>query len=103
MPVIGDTDCQNEAFASTDVRGCQASLEYLKRGVWLPKDAELPVVPTGFHILPRRWVVERTFAWLGLSRRLSKDYETHLDISEGMIYGAMIRIMIRRIARYEPS
>lgn len=75
----------------------------LKRGVWLPKDAEPPVIPTGFHVLPRRWVVERTFAWLGLSRRLSKDYETRLDISEGMIYGAMIRIMIRRIARYEPS
>lgn len=75
----------------------------LKRGVWLPKDAEPPIIPTGFQILPRRWVVERTFAWLGLSRRLSKDYETHLNSSEGMIYGAMIRIMIRRIARHEPS
>ena len=57
----------------------------------------------GFQVQPRRWVVERTFAWLGLSRRLSKDYETHLDISEAMIYGAMIRIMIRRIARHAPS
>lgn len=75
----------------------------MKRGVWLPKDAEPPMIPTGFHILPRRWVVERTFAWLGLSRRLSKDYETRLDSSEGMIYGVMIRIMLRRIARYDPS
>lgn len=74
----------------------------LKRGVWLPKDAEPPVIPTGFHILPRRRVVERTFAWLGLSRHLSKDYETHLDISQGMIYGAMIRIMARCIARHAP-
>lgn len=71
----------------------------LKRGVWLPQGAQPPVIPTGFHVLARRWVVERTFAWLGLSRRLSKDYETRLDSSEGMIYGVMIRIMLRRIAR----
>lgn len=74
----------------------------LKRGVWLPKDAEPPVVPTGFHILPRRWVVERTFACLALSRRWRKDYQTRLDSSEGMIYGVMIRIMIRRIIRHDP-
>lgn len=75
----------------------------MRRGVWLPKDAAPPVIPTGFHVLPRRWVVERTFAWLGLSRQLSKDYETRSDSSEGMIYGVMIRITLRRTARHDPS
>lgn len=55
--------------------------------------------PRGFQVLPRRWVVERTFAWLGLSRRLSKDYERLPETGEAMIYGAMSRIMLRRLAR----
>jgi len=52
----------------------------------------------GFQKLPRRWVVERTLAWLSSARRLSKDYEFHLQSSEAMIYAAMIRIMVRRLA-----
>ena len=52
----------------------------------------------GFEVLPRRWVVERTFAWLGRYRRLSKDYERHARSSEGMIYLASIQTMAKRIA-----
>ena len=55
--------------------------------------------PRGFRVLPRRWVVERTFAWLGLSRRFSKDYERLPESSEAMIYGAMSRLMLRRLVR----
>jgi transposase len=55
--------------------------------------------PRGFQVLPRRWVVERTFAWLGLSRRFSKDYERLPETSEAMIYGAMSRLMLRRLAQ----
>ena len=51
----------------------------------------------GFAVLPRRWVVERTFAWLGNSRRLSKDYEERIDGSEGMIYLASIRLLLRSL------
>ena len=51
----------------------------------------------GFVLLPKRWVVERTFAWLGRYRRLSKDYERSTETSEAMIQMAMIHIMLRRL------
>ena len=50
----------------------------------------------GFQVLPRRWVVERTFAWLGQYRRLSKDYEELTTANEAMIHLAMIQLMVRR-------
>jgi putative transposase len=52
----------------------------------------------GFKLLPRRWVVERTFGWLGRQRRFSKDYEYLPATSETIIYIAMIGLMIRRLA-----
>jgi putative transposase len=55
----------------------------------------------GFKLLPRRWVVERTFGWLGRYRRLSKDYERLPQSSETMIYWAMTRLMVRRLARQQ--
>jgi putative transposase len=53
---------------------------------------------TGFVVLPKRWIVERTFGWFFMYRRLSKDYEYLTDTSEAMMYVAMIHIMVRRIA-----
>lgn len=55
-----------------------------------------------YEHLPRRWVVERTFAWLGKNRRLSKDYELLPSTSEALMYIAMIRLMLRRLVR-EPG
>jgi putative transposase len=52
---------------------------------------------TGFVVLPRRWVVERTFGWLGRWRRLSKDYEELPEVSEAMVTVAMIRLMLHRL------
>lgn len=53
----------------------------------------------GFKILPKRWIVERTFAWLGFQRRLSKDYERKPTTSETFIKIAMIRLMLNRIQK----
>jgi putative transposase len=52
----------------------------------------------GFCPLPKRWVVERTFAWLGRYRRLSKDYEQNPQSSTAWLYGAMTHLMLRRLA-----
>ena len=59
---------------------------------------ERPRGERGFRPLPRRWVVERTFAWLGRYRRLSKDYEQNVASSEAYCYLAMIHLMVRRLA-----
>ena len=53
---------------------------------------------TGFVVLPRRWVVERTLGWLGRWRRLAKDYEELPEVSEAMVTVAMIRLMLHRLA-----
>ena len=58
---------------------------------------------TGFQVLPRRWVVERTFGWLGRYRRLAKDYECLPHSSEAMVQVAMIRLMLVRLARKQDA
>lgn len=57
---------------------------------------------SGFHILPKRWIVERTLGWLVKSRRLARDYETATQSSEAMIYLTMIRLMLKRLASVKP-
>ena len=64
------------------------ALEIVKR----PRDSH------HFQVLPRRWVVERTFAWLSRCRRLSKDYEALSDTTEAWIHIAVIHLMLRRLA-----
>ena len=60
--------------------------------------AEWVPVERGFTVLPRRWVVERTFSWIGKYRRMSKDYEYLAKTSETMLYLCMTRTMINRYA-----
>ncbi len=72
--------------------------EWAKEGVKVdPKKLLPPEGPRPF--LPRRWVVERTFSWLGQNRRMSKDYERLPETGEAFIYAAMSRLMARRLAR----
>ena len=52
----------------------------------------------GFQVLPRRWVVERTFGWLGRYRRLSRDFEHTVSSSESMVYLASVRRMLKMVA-----
>ncbi len=66
---------------------------------WTLKVIKRTAEMVGFEVLPTRWVVERTFGWLGNYRRLSKDYEGRTEVSEAFIYLAMIHLMLRRLAR----
>jgi putative transposase len=65
---------------------------------WLLEIVKRPAEAKGVQLLPRRWVVERTFAWLGRSRRLSRDAEATPASSEAWITIAMIHLMLRRLA-----
>ena len=66
-------------------------------------DTDLTDEQLGFEVLPKRWVVERTFGWFGWYRRLSKDYEYLPTTSETMLYIAMINLMLRRLTRSSSS
>ncbi len=57
------------------------------------------MAPPGFQVLPRRWVVERTFSWIDQNRRMSKDYERLCASGEAFVYAAMSRLMLRRLIR----
>jgi len=69
-----------------------------RRWVWVGPGQEPPELPTGFSVLPRRWVVERTLAWLSRNRRLARDWERLSATSETWIYLAMSRLMAKRLA-----
>jgi putative transposase len=71
--------------------------EWAKEGETIDWQRLMP--PRGFRVLPRRWVVERTFSWLSQNRRMSKDYERLCASAEAFVYAAMIRLMARRLAR----
>lgn len=66
-------------------------------GGWLLEIVKRSDDVTGFKVLPKRWIVERTFAWLGRYRRHSKDYETQTASSEAMVYLSMINLMVHRL------
>ena len=71
--------------------------EWAKEGKKVDWQRLMP--PRGFQVLPRRWVVERTFSWLDQNRRMSKDYERLCATGEAFIYVAMTRLMVRRLTR----
>ena len=89
------------------VDGNYSGSDYIA-GIQKETGIELEVVQreegqVGFKLLPRRWVVERTFSWFGNYRRLSKDYEFWVYNADAMIYAAMVHLMTRRLARSQVS
>ena len=84
-----DGGFSGEDFTKRIAQKCGLTLEVVKR----------PEAAKGFVLLHRRWVVERTFAWLGNYRRLSKDYEFSPYSADATIYAAMTHLMLRRLAR----
>ena len=114
---VGSADVQDRVGAQCLLAGMKALLPRLKKiwadgaytgeklarwckeqGGWELEIVERSSADTeGFAVLPHRWIVERTFGWLMRNRRLSKDYELLPEISESMIYGVMIRLMLRRL------
>ena len=86
--------------AQARTRGCFVKVwarEWAKEGKKIDWQSLMP--PRGYVALARRWVVERTFSWLGQNRRMSKDYERLCQSAEAFVYAAMIRLMVRRLAR----
>jgi putative transposase len=71
--------------------------ECAKEGMEVDWEKLMP--PKGFRVLPKRWVVERTFSWIDHNRRMSKDYERLCASGEAFVYAAMSRLMMRRLAR----
>jgi len=88
--VWADGGFNGQPFADwvLDTLGCRVEITHPPAGL------------KGFVVVAHRWVVERTFAWLGKFRRLSKDYEALPQSSEAYIYAAMIHIMARRLANF---
>ena len=70
-----------------------------KFGEWTVEVLKLSDAAEGFEVIPRRWVVERTFAWLGRNRRLAKDFERRVETAVAWILVAHIKLLTRRLAR----
>ena len=87
-------------FADGGYAGDKLKRRLKKIGRWTVEIIKRSDKAKGFEVLPRRWVVERTFAWLGRCRRLAKDVEKSIASSEAWIIIAHIRLITRRLARY---
>ncbi|MGY3331949.1 transposase [Mesorhizobium sp. USDA 4775] len=81
-------------------RGDKLKRRLRKIGHWTLEIIKRSDKAKGFEVLPRRWVVERTFAWLGRCRRLAKDFEKSVASAEAWIMIAHIRLITRRLSRY---
>jgi transposase len=85
-------------FADGGYAGEKLQTALAGMGKWTIEVVKRSDTAKGFELLPRRWVVERTFAWLGRCRRLAKDFEASIASAEAWIFIASIRLMIRRMA-----
>ena len=86
-------------FADGAYAGEKLTAALASRGKWTIEIVKRCDTATGFVLLPRRWVVERTLAWLNRNRRLAKDFEATIASAEAWIYIASVKLLSRRLAR----
>ena len=92
--------CLRHVFADGGYAGDKLRAALIGKGSWTLEIIKRSDRVKGFEILPRRWVVERTFAWLGRCRRLAKDFEATIASAVAWVLVAHIRTMTRRIASH---
>jgi putative transposase len=85
-------------FADGGYQGSQLARRLARTGSWLIEIVKRPDIPR-FEVLSKRWIVERTLAWISRCRRLARDFERHLRKAAAFVRLAMIRLMLRRLAR----
>jgi putative transposase len=95
-PLVGRLPRLERLWADGAYAGALVDWAHAQAG-WALEIVKRPDEARGFVLLPKRWTVERTFAWLGKCRRLSKDYEHRECSSEALIRLAMIGLMVRRL------
>jgi transposase len=96
-PCMGYRGARLKAWIEQELGWEMEIVQRPRKWGWYPKDVEPEPMPA-FTVLRRRWVVERTLAWVGRYRRMSKDYEYLTQSSEAMIHLVMTRLMLRRLA-----
>ncbi len=90
-------------YADGGYQGPRVRAAAARTGTWTIEIVKRSDIAKGFVVLPKRWVVERTFAWISRCRRLCRDFERYARTVAAFIRLAMIRIMLRRLTKPNPS
>lgn len=90
-------------FADGGYQGAATAAAVRELGAWRLEIVKRSDTAKGFQVLPKRWIVERTFGWLGRCRRLAKDFENLSRMALAFLRLALIRLMLRRVARHRVS
>jgi len=77
----------------------QTMLDWFRAALHCLVEVVTRTAAPGFRVLPKRWLVERTFGWFNRSRLLSKEYDVYVEVSEYWVYLASVQVMMRRLAR----
>ncbi|MBX6324282.1 MAG: transposase [Rhodospirillaceae bacterium] len=89
-------------FADGGYQGPRLAQRLAKTGPWLIEIVKRPDIPR-FEVLPKRWIVELTLAWISRYRRLARDFERHVRKAAAFVRLAMIRLMLTRLARHDQN
>jgi transposase len=90
-------------YADGGYQGPKAAKAAARTGTWKIEIVERSATAIGFEVLPKRWIVERTLAWISRFRRMARDFERYATTVAAFIRLAMIRIMLRRLTKSCPS